>query len=182
MSRRRKRSRFKLPTITIPPAKNPRRRTGIVLAIIGALLSLNLVSAAPAAEASTRPAPGFQCRATVANISSRAGNPQVIEPIRASNRCMGDISYQSIEVILQYKVDRRWARDYWKKVTSRKSARRGPGTISSSTRWNCGDPHRNNAGKVELRVVATGYVIDWDGDPHGASTLSQNSIVRDCAV
>lgn len=173
---------MKRPSITIPPTTNPRRRAAMVLAIIVSLLFFNLATA-PASNAGSRPGEGFQCRAVVENVGSRPGNAQIIEPIRASNRCQGNISYQSIEVILQYKVDRRWPfRDYWKKVVSRKSARRGPGSLSIHTRWNCGNPHRNDAGRVQLRVVATGYVIDWDGDPHGASTLSRNEITRDCAV
>jgi len=179
---KRRRSRFKFPTITIPPSKNPRRRTGVILTLLVALLSVNLVSATPKANAGSRPSPGFQCRAVVENIGSRAGSPQIIEPIRASNRCQGGIGNQSITVILQYWQVRRFARDGWAQVTKRTAGRRGPGPISVSTRWNCGDPHRNNAGRVRLRVVATGQVIDWNGDYHGASTLSRNEITRDCAV
>lgn len=173
----RKHSKFK-----IPLTKNPRQRVGVILTISGALLSFNLVVASES-KAHTRPAEGFQCRAFASDVRSRAGNSQIIEPIRASNNCLGDIAKQSLTVTLQHWNNRQWPlRDRWETVSSRKTSKKGPGRLQVSTRWNCGDPHRNNAGRVRLRVVATGEVLDWNGDYFGASTRSRNEITRDCAV
>lgn len=154
-----------------------RKIFGIVLLVV---FFVAAAIAAPPTHAG-QPAPGFQCRATANDIGSRPGNPQIIEPIKATSNCH-NVSYQSITVILQHWNPRGILRGRWEQVAKRTTSKRGPGLISVSTRWNCGDPHRNNAGRVKLRVVATGWAVDMDGDPGGASALSRNEITRDCAV
>lgn len=152
-------------------------RSALVLALVGG------VWATPA-SAGSLPAPPYTCRTFADDIKSRPGNPQIIEPIFGSNTCTGGgITRQSVTVMLQrYNSRGLLLPGRWETVTKRSASKVGPGTTKVSTRWNCGDPHRNNAGRVRLRVAASGWVMDVDGDFGAASVMSANEIVRDCNV